>query len=533
MTRLPRPAARPQAGCDPADYPWTPLRENTLLAATAAWPMSYRADADEDDVEARLGTAWTVDRGEGEGEGETSLDAALAALGVPGLAERRPVLAIGSNRSAAALRRKFGTDTSWAIPVLCADVEGVYVGYAACVSTPGWIPWAPMRVTCDNRFHAWPVLLLTESELAILDASEPNYRRLPLDTECRVFVDSGPLSEAFADPVELYRSRHGLIADADGIPVHAQDQGVGLALVEQALGRIVDDQLADDPDLRDAARLALAEHAVDDGFDSGGYDSCEVIGHAATVESREALAAYDAQEAARLAARTWHARLVDDLSATAKRVHYRLVWGAVRLADTSVNRLQHTLRTRIDLTGPVNRPRIEELCRDQLSPLLQDGHEHLPGAKTVWNPFPDRLADLHAYLTWLRYSGGAGWELVGEPGAETVDRHPARMTVYLTTSYHPGRRRADAVQRLHARVALAAVDALTGTRMQHRFTQRILVRRLGRGYRDRPLPTRAARHLDLDAVTERAAGAAATQTLLDDLFDMAPTTSTSEASSDA
>lgn len=510
MPRLPRTAARPQAAVsDPAAYPWTPIRENTLLTANAAWPLAYRAEVDEYDFDPQVRTTWTIDRG----DGTTGLDDVLAALGAPGLAERRPVLAIGSNRSAEALRRKFGPDATWAIPVLNADVEGVYVGYAACVSRPGWVPWAPVCLDSDAR-HAWPVLMLTDEEIRRLDETEPNYARLPLSGQHRVFLDS---EEELLD-VALYRSRHGLIAGPDGTPVHAQDQAVGLALVERALGRLIDaEDLAADADLREAARLALAEHAVDDGFDTGGYDTRQVIGTAATVEHHEAAAA---REAARLASRTRTDRLADGLRAAGDRTHRHLVRTAARLVGGSVDRLQRTLRTRIDVTGPVDRAYIERLCREELSPLMNDGLKHLPGAETVYNPYPDRLADLPDYLTWLRYSGGVGWQLVGEPGAETVDRHPARMTIYLTTAYYPGRGRAEAVQRLHARCALGLAGELAGTKMAYRFSQRIGMRRLG-GHRFRPVPSDAGRLLA--AVAERAAQRAATQAALDDLFGTAPT----------
>lgn len=241
------------AASDPAGYPWTPLPRSCLITADTVAPMRCTLSANRTDP-----LMWTVEAD----TGTHGLDTVLAEHGVPLLRDRFPVLSIGSNRSAVALRRKYAALDAWAIPVTAVTVTGLALGYAACVSGPGWVPWAP-RAEADAVLDlqiAW----VSDEERAILDATEPNYVRSPLPDVCRAVVHG-----QYLEDVTLYRSRHGLIGDAAGGPHPAGDQTTGLALVAAALGRACSHaEFAIDATLRDAARAALAVSAVIDGFDT-------------------------------------------------------------------------------------------------------------------------------------------------------------------------------------------------------------------------------------------------------------------------
>jgi hypothetical protein len=140
-------------------------------------------------------------------------------------------------------------------------VAGLDVGHAACVSGPGWIPWAPKATDMSVRC-SYEVSFLDDEALDVLDATEPNYHRSALPPDHDVRLEDGQA----LDGVDLYCSRHGLIG-ADGIAVPAGDQGRALELVAAALGRTVTHaDLAADASLREQAREAFAVAAVGDGL---------------------------------------------------------------------------------------------------------------------------------------------------------------------------------------------------------------------------------------------------------------------------
>jgi hypothetical protein len=147
--------------------------------------------------------------------GGEPLDDVLRRRGSPGLADRHPMLAVGSNGSPAQVRRKLVTGGADAlVPMTYVTARGLVSGVSAHVSRPGYVPAAP--VLAPGTTGRFVVLWLDEEQLAVVDATEPNYRRIPLPPE--VTLD-GPRPD-------VYAGRHGCLTDRHGtpFPLMAQDQ---------------------------------------------------------------------------------------------------------------------------------------------------------------------------------------------------------------------------------------------------------------------------------------------------------------------
>jgi hypothetical protein len=101
----------------------------------------------------RLGS-WPVETG---GQA-VELDQVLKGHGQPVIADRFPVLSVGSNTSPAQLDRKFRLRGVWPmVPLVKVQVYGIIPGVSAHVSKPGYVPAtcvvAPGAVT--GLFMAW------------------------------------------------------------------------------------------------------------------------------------------------------------------------------------------------------------------------------------------------------------------------------------------------------------------------------------------------------------------------------------------
>lgn len=154
---------------------------------------------------------------------------------------RTLVLAVGSNASAAVLRRKLaGVDPS--VPSAECTVAGLAVGHSAHVSADGYIPAAPFASPgARTPLRAgW----FTPQQLAALDRTEPNYDRITLSTA------RFPL-ELDVEAFDVYRSRWGILAH----------EGTAIGFCGQRQLRAL---LADTP--LDARWWADHGHAVPDGL---------------------------------------------------------------------------------------------------------------------------------------------------------------------------------------------------------------------------------------------------------------------------
>lgn len=117
------------------------------------------------------------------------------------------MLAVGSNGSPAQVRRKLlGRGADVLVPMTYATARGLVSGVSAHVSRPGYVPAAP--VLAPGATGRFVVLWLDEEQLAVVDATEPNYRRVPLPPA--VTLD-GPRAD-------VYAGRHGCLTDRHGTP---------------------------------------------------------------------------------------------------------------------------------------------------------------------------------------------------------------------------------------------------------------------------------------------------------------------------
>ncbi|MGV9710046.1 hypothetical protein ACWDTI_05225 [Gordonia sp. NPDC003424] len=153
------------------------------------------------------------------------------------LAGRRLVVGVGSNTSPAVLRSKLsGLGETISPPLIRVRVRGIAVGHSAHVSARGYIPAAPYR--SPGAVLDTVAALLTDDEVAALDRTEPNYRRMTLTPE-HYPIDATPV---VGQPFSLYASNHGVLVDPNsGGPLPLGTQ----ARVISWLGdRLTDDSLS-------------------------------------------------------------------------------------------------------------------------------------------------------------------------------------------------------------------------------------------------------------------------------------------------
>lgn len=130
----------------------------------------------------------------------------FSAYDVAGLAGRHPVVAVGSNAAPAQLARKFfGAGVSGFVPVVRAVVSGLRVVPSAHLNRHGYVPSAPHFNSAASASVF--VTYLTSEQLVRLDATEPNYVRIPSPP---VLLDEGL---GPAGRCDIYRSRQGVLTD--------------------------------------------------------------------------------------------------------------------------------------------------------------------------------------------------------------------------------------------------------------------------------------------------------------------------------
>jgi hypothetical protein len=179
-----------------------------------------------------------------------------------------PVLASGSNASPEVVHRKLGPTlrSGFEAPVVFQPVHvpGLGVGHSAHVSRPGYVAAAPFRApaTPPGGSAARPpaptyaLAWFSDAQLARLDDTEPQYRRLPLPPDLEVRT---PEEARRVPGVQLYVSRHGLVAD-QGTPVAFRSQVEIFDWLRARLGCLRTATMADyaDPELREQVRVELA-----------------------------------------------------------------------------------------------------------------------------------------------------------------------------------------------------------------------------------------------------------------------------------
>lgn len=168
------------------------------------------------------------------------------------LAERTPVIAVGSNASPDVLVAKLGDLLDSGLPVAPAVVDDIVVGHFAQVAVRGFIAAAPALV--QGARSELSVGWFDEAQLAALDATEPNYDRVTVPGACS--WAGGEIPDA-----QLYVSLHGLLADA-GEVLPLRSQADVLAWLGERLPHLADDLAHDrltEREARERIRLALIE----------------------------------------------------------------------------------------------------------------------------------------------------------------------------------------------------------------------------------------------------------------------------------
>lgn len=175
------------------------------------------------------------------------------------LTTRVPVVAVGSNASPSVLARKLGPALARGVPVAVGAVEGLAVGHSAHVSARGYVAAAPAR---GEGEHPVTVGWFDHDQLAVLDATEPNYRRveLPDDMVCRAPVkDPRAGAATVVRGAQVYASVHGVVGER-GTALPLGDQALVLSWIARRLpglgGRLTHRGLAE-PALRERVRAGL------------------------------------------------------------------------------------------------------------------------------------------------------------------------------------------------------------------------------------------------------------------------------------
>lgn len=185
------------------------------------------------------------------------------------------MLAVGSNAAPVQLTRKLGP--SGVLPMTLASVHGLAAGVSAHVSHGRYVPAAPIAAPGEHHmlFVIWP----DEAQLAVLDRTEPNYRRTVIGPEVTVQLTDGPeagveLADGQVRACEVYVSRWGILLDAEGRPRRLGDQRelvaallAGSADLRALFGRTPEDFIvaAADEARRVRARAVFAAEGWVDG----------------------------------------------------------------------------------------------------------------------------------------------------------------------------------------------------------------------------------------------------------------------------
>lgn len=191
----------------PLNYPWADELKSVLVTADREYPLGMSGELDVSN------TYITFDDGASFG-----LDEYLEQLGLPTMAERIPLVAVGSNSSPLALKSKvkrYGrVNTSQVIPVLTAKMTNLGLGYSAHLVSGGYVPAAPFRA--PGEVASVTVSFLTRDQLRAIDATEPTYDRKALSS------DTYPLrleNGTVLDVSYLYVSMFGVLEGATGSPI--------------------------------------------------------------------------------------------------------------------------------------------------------------------------------------------------------------------------------------------------------------------------------------------------------------------------
>lgn len=170
---------------------------------------------------------------------------------------RVPVVAVGSNAAPTVLRRKLDGLLESGLPMGSAIIDGLHIGHSAHVSARGYVAAAPARGGAEQPVT---VCWFDTAQLAVLDETEPNYRRirLPESMPCRLDALGADVSPAVTQ-AEVYESIHGVLGE-HGAPLALLDQASVLSWLADRLaglrGSLEPESLADAA-TRERVRVAM------------------------------------------------------------------------------------------------------------------------------------------------------------------------------------------------------------------------------------------------------------------------------------
>jgi hypothetical protein len=173
---------------------------------------------------------------------------------------RHAVLAVGSNASPAQLTAKFrGQPCSDTLAGLIVSVSGLAIRPSAHLSRHGYWPFAPIFRPAERGDGVATVVLclVDDDQLDVLDRTEPNYRRVRVDTQRHPVSGARGPGTVFA-----YASRHGVVDD-DRLPTWSDPPPTQRALLAALLRCLPPMAGVSDPDELLAAVRARPELADD------------------------------------------------------------------------------------------------------------------------------------------------------------------------------------------------------------------------------------------------------------------------------
>lgn len=191
----------------PETYPGTPISAPTLVLPACLHLIRPRPARS-------LARARTVSCPHCVGAdpgGHPCLSVALRRVGARPLGRRTAVVAVGSNASAAVTRHKLSSHgVSPVVPMVTGVVRNLAVVHSAHVSRGGYVPAAPMH--SPGACTAIAVQFLDDDQLAVVDATEPNYERIALDPAHHPLVLAGGRRPI---PSWIYATRRGVLRAPD------------------------------------------------------------------------------------------------------------------------------------------------------------------------------------------------------------------------------------------------------------------------------------------------------------------------------
>lgn len=191
----------------PLQYPWVDTRRSLLLTSAGEYSLVLEEGQPIEEALIQFHDGRTA-----------ALNEYLGASKLPTLAERIPVVGIGSNASPLVTKSKiekygtYGTDAT--VPMFVAKMKNIGVGYSGHFVFGGYIPAAPYHHE-ENELEV-TVAFFTKEQLAAVDSTEPTYQRAELSKELYplAFANGATLDSAY-----VYTTRYGVLRGNDGIPI--------------------------------------------------------------------------------------------------------------------------------------------------------------------------------------------------------------------------------------------------------------------------------------------------------------------------